>query len=172
MRNTPMRLLLWIGFWLMCSCVAQAEEDGKSESRGSLIIVGGGDTPTLVQERLVELAGGPGKARIAVLPMAGTKFDEEAREIIDELKQLKAEAVLLNIGREDAKKEATAKRLEEFTGYWFLGGDQLRLAAGKQFPGQRRCHPASMAQARRAGLFARWQQRGWQFLGWGIGTHV
>lgn len=129
MRNTPMQLLLWIGFWLMCSCVAQAEEDGKSESRGSLIIVGGGDTPTLVQERLVELAGGPGKARIAVLPMAGTKFDEEAREIIDELKQLKAEAVLLNIGREDAKKEATAKRLEEFTGYWFLGGDQLRLAA-------------------------------------------
>lgn len=129
MRNTPMRLLLWIGFWLMFSCVAQAEEDGKSESRGSLIIVGGGDTPSLVQERLVELAGGPGQARIAVLPMASTKFDEEAREVIDELKRLKAEAMLVSISREDAKKEATAKHLEEFTGYWFLGGDQLRLAA-------------------------------------------
>lgn len=129
MRNTPVRLLLWLGFWLMCSCVAQAEEDGKSEPRGSLIIVGGGDTPPAVHERLVELAGGPGKARIAVLPMASTKFDEEAREVIDELKQLKAEAVLVSISREDAKKEATAKHLEEFTGYWFLGGDQLRLAA-------------------------------------------
>lgn len=129
MRNTPMRLLLWIGFWLMCSCVAQAEEDGKSESRGSLIIVGGGDTPTIVQERLVALADGPGKARIAVLPMASTKFDEEAREVIDELKQLKAEAVLVNISRDEAKKESSAKYLEEFTGYWFLGGDQLRLAA-------------------------------------------
>lgn len=129
MRNTPVRLLLWLGFWLMCSCVAQAEEDGKSEPRGSLIIVGGGDTPPAVHERLVELAGGPGKARIAVLPMASTKFDEEAREVIDELKQLKAEAVLVSISREDAKKEATAKHLEAFTGYWFLGGDQLRLAA-------------------------------------------
>ena len=129
MRNTPMRLLLWIGFWVMCSCVAQAEEDGKSESRGSLIIVGGGDTPTIVQERLVALADGPGKAKIAVLPMASTKFDEEAREVIDELKQLKAEAVLVNISRDEAKKESSAKYLEEFTGYWFLGGDQLRLAA-------------------------------------------
>ena len=129
MRNIPIRRLLWLGFWLMCSCVAQAEEDAKFEPRGSLIIVGGGDTPQLVQERLVALAGGPGKARIAVLPMASTKYDEEAREIIDELKQLKAEAVLVNLSRDEAKQEATAKRLEEFTGYWFLGGDQTRLAA-------------------------------------------
>lgn len=129
MRNMPVRRLLWLGLWLMCSCVALADEDGKSGPGGSLIVVGGGDTPPAVQERLVELAGGPGKAKIAVLPMASTKFDEEAREVIDELKQLKAEAVLVSISRDEAKKEATAKHLEEFTGYWFLGGDQLRLAA-------------------------------------------
>lgn len=129
MRNLSLRLLLSIGFWLMCSCAVQAAEEGNFEPRGSLIIVGGGDTPSLVQERLVELAGGPGQARIAVLPMASTKFDEEAREVIDDLKQLKVEAVLVNISREEAKMESTAKALEAFTGYWFLGGDQLRLAA-------------------------------------------
>ena len=129
MRNLSLRRLLSIGFWLICSCTVQAAEEGNFEPRGSLIIVGGGDTPLLVQERLVDLAGGPGQARIAVLPMASTKFDEEAREVIDDLKQLKVEAVLVNISREEAKKESTAKRLEEFTGYWFLGGDQLRLAA-------------------------------------------
>lgn len=129
MRNLPLRRLLSIGFWLICSCAVQAAEEGSFEPLGSLIIVGGGDTPLLVHERLVELAGGPGQARIAVLPMAGTKFDEEAREVIDDLKQLKAEAVLVNINREEAKKELTAKALEAFTGYWFLGGDQLRLAA-------------------------------------------
>ena len=129
MRNLSLRRLLPIISLLICSCAVQAAEEGNSEPLGSLIIVGGGDTPTLVQERLVALAGGPGKARIAVLPMASTKFDEEAKEVIDELKQLKAEAVLVNLNREEAKKEATAKRLEEFTGYWFLGGDQLRLAA-------------------------------------------
>lgn len=129
MRNLSLRRLLSIGFWLICSGAVQAAEEGNFEPLGSLIIVGGGDTPLLVQERLVELAGGPGQARIAVLPMAGTKFDEEAREVIDDLKQLKAEAVLVNINREEAKKELTAKALEAFTGYWFLGGDQLRLAA-------------------------------------------
>lgn len=129
MRNLSLRRLLPIGFWLICSCAVQAAEEGNYEPLGSLIIVGGGDTPSLVQERLVELAGGPGKARIAVLPMASTRFDEEAREVMSELKQLKAEAVLVNLSREEAKKEATAKHLEEFTGYWFLGGDQLRLAA-------------------------------------------
>lgn len=128
MRNIPARLLLSIGCWVLFSSAALAEEDGKFEPRGSLIIVGGGDTPPAVQERLVDLAGGPGKSKIAVLPMASTKFDEEAREVIDELKQLKAEAVLVNISREEAKKEPTAKYFEEFTGYWFLGGDQLRLA--------------------------------------------
>ena len=129
MRNLSLRRLLPIISLLICSCAVQAAEEGNSEPLGSLISVGGGETPTLVQERLVALAGGPGKARIAVLPMASTKFDEEAKEVIDELKQLKAEAVLVNLNREEAKKEATAKRLEEFTGYWFLGGDQLRLAA-------------------------------------------
>ena len=129
MRNMAVRLPLWIGFWLMSSCVAQAVEETAFEPRGSLIIVGGGDTPTVVQERLVALAGGPGKAKIAVLPMASTRFDEEAREVIDELKQLKAEAVLVNLSRDVAKKESTAKHLEEFSGYWFLGGDQMRLAA-------------------------------------------
>ncbi len=129
MRYLSLRRLLPIVFLLICSCAGQAAEAGNHEPLGSLIIVGGGDTPSIVQERLVDLAGGPGKAKIAVLPMAGTKFDEEAREVIDELKQLKAEAVLVNLSREDAKRESTAKYLEEFTGYWFLGGDQLRLAA-------------------------------------------
>jgi cyanophycinase len=128
MRNIAV-LLFSIGCWGLFSSAALAEEDAKFEPRGSLIVVGGGDTPANVQERLVALAGGPGKARIAVLPMAGTKFDEEAREVIEELKQLKAEAVLVNISRDEAKKEATAKYLEAFTGYWFLGGDQSRLAA-------------------------------------------
>jgi len=70
MRNLSLRRLLSIGFWLICSGAVQAAEEGNFEPLGSLIIVGGGDTPLLVQERLVELAGGPGQARIAVLPMA------------------------------------------------------------------------------------------------------
>lgn len=105
--------------------------DGAKEPphRGSLIIVGGGDTPAAVQERFVALAGGPGKARIALFPMASTAFDEEAREVMADLQKLNADTTLLNMDRKEADTEATARFLEHFTGYWFLGGDQNRLAA-------------------------------------------
>lgn len=96
---------------------------------GNLIIVGGGDTPASVQQRFVALAGGPGKARIAVFPMASTQFDEEAQEVMTELRKLQADPQLINLERDDAQTEATAQLLEAFSGYWFLGGDQNRLAA-------------------------------------------
>lgn len=97
--------------------------------RGNLIIVGGGDTPVAVQERFVALAGGPGKARIALFPMASTAFDEEAREVMADFQKLNADTHLVNLERKEAQLESTAQLLEGFSGYWFLGGDQNRLAA-------------------------------------------
>lgn len=105
------------------------EASGDANLRGNLIIVGGGDTPVHVQERFIALAGGPGKARIALFPMASTAFDEEAREVMADFRKLNADTHLVNIERKDAGSEATLKLLEGFSGYWFLGGDQNRLAA-------------------------------------------
>lgn len=95
---------------------------------GSLLIVGGGDTPVTVQQRFVELAGGGGLARVAVLPMASTEGDEEANEVIDDLRKLGADAELLAFAPEDMDSDAAVRRLEGYTGYWFIGGDQSRLA--------------------------------------------
>ena len=61
--------------------------------------------------------------------MASTQFDEEAQEVIAELRKLDADPHLINLERHDAQTEATAQQLEAFSGYWFLGGDQNRLAA-------------------------------------------
>lgn len=96
--------------------------------RGSLIIVGGGDTPFGVQKRFVALAGGPGKARIAVFPMASTEFDEEAMEVVDDFQMLDAEVHVINFNHVEAQTDAMKHLLEGFSGYWFLGGDQTRLA--------------------------------------------
>ena len=93
------------------------------------MIVGGGDTPTDVQERFVALAGGPGKARIAILPMASTEYDEEAKEVTDDFQKLDAEVQLLNLSSTDVRDETSLKLLEGFTGYWFTGGDQSRLSS-------------------------------------------
>jgi len=116
-------------FGLLLAGPACSEGARDSTLRGNLIIVGGGDTPVSVQERFVALAGGAGKARIALFPMASTAFDEEAREVMSELQKLNIDTHLVNIERKDADTEATARFLEGFSGYWFLGGDQNRLAA-------------------------------------------
>ncbi|MCM0036637.1 MAG: cyanophycinase [Burkholderiaceae bacterium] len=106
-----------------------AEVSVEKHKRGSLIIVGGGDTPYTIQKRFVELAGGAGRARVAIFPMAATEYDEEAEEVLAELKWLGADAVLLNMDREQAQSREMEKVLTGFTGYWFLGGDQNVLAA-------------------------------------------
>lgn len=106
-----------------------AELSIEKHKRGSLMIVGGGDTPYTIQKRFVELAGGPGRARVVIFPMAATEYDEEAEEVLAELKWLGADTVLLNMDREQAQSREMDKVLTGFTGYWFLGGDQNVLTA-------------------------------------------
>ena len=132
MRNFSTSRLFWlvpfIGWALISSpASAQLASVASPESLGSLIIVGGGDTPSSVQERFTELAGGADNAKIAVFPMASQKSDEEAAEVVRDFKQLGAEAHLVDFNRARANRESTARYLEQFTGYWFSGGDQSRL---------------------------------------------
>ena len=96
---------------------------------GTLFIVGGGEqTPGMVQ-RFIELAGGPGKARIVVIPMASSEPAESGREKAEQLEALGAETSVLILTRDDAMTDATASRLAGATGIWFTGGDQARLTA-------------------------------------------
>lgn len=97
-------------------------------NKGSLIIVGGGDTPYAVQEKFVALAEWEGKARIAIFTMASTQFDEEAAEVSDEFRLLGAEVDVININREQADSEIVATQIASYTGFWFIGGDQNRLS--------------------------------------------
>ncbi|MDX9996239.1 MAG: cyanophycinase [Rhodocyclaceae bacterium] len=122
------RLLMVVVMLCAQSAVAGWLEAFYATPKGNLLIVGGGDTPIEVQERFVALAGGPGRARIALLPMASTQYDEEAREVEADFRKLGAETRLLNISHEEAQQEAVGRQLREFDAYWFLGGDQSRLA--------------------------------------------
>ena len=95
--------------------------------QGHLLIVGGGETPVGVQKRFVALAGGEA-ARIAVLPMASSKSDEEAQEVARDFTRLGAEVQIVDIRPGEANSAAVVQALEGFTGYWFSGGDQSRLS--------------------------------------------
>ena len=132
-RSTTLAKFLWLAqliVWIFVSspAIAQISKLFAPEPKGSLVIVGGGDTPTSVLDRFIGLAGGAEKARVAVFPMASLKSDEEAQEVLVDLQKLGAEAHVVSIGQDDANSESTAKYLEQFSGYWFSGGDQSHLA--------------------------------------------
>lgn len=129
MSISRLRLFAITILFAIFSNAAGAEIHLEPNKRGSLIIVGGGDTPYAIQKRFIELAGGEGKARIAIFQMASTGDDEEAEEVLAEFKMLGAESVVLNFDRKQAESEAMDVLLSGFTGYWFLGGDQNLLAA-------------------------------------------
>jgi cyanophycinase len=97
-------------------------------SRGPLLIVGGGPVPDEFLRRFVELSGGPGRARIVLLPMA-SEHSDAGKEAAADFEKLGARAERLSLTREEADWEETAGRLAEATGIWFGGGDQSRLTA-------------------------------------------
>ena len=45
-----------------------------------------------------------------------------------DFQRLGAEAQVINMDQREANSESIAKQLEQFSGYWFTGGDQSRLA--------------------------------------------
>jgi len=95
---------------------------------GSLLIVGGGPIPDQILERFVALAGGKGRARIVLYPMASEDADAGI-ELAEDFRKLGAEAERIVLTREQADTEAAARRLDGVTGIWFGGGVQARLTA-------------------------------------------
>lgn len=96
-------------------------------ARGTLLIVGGGSAPPELPTRFIELAGGPGHARIAVIPMASEEAQATGDEKKLQLDSLGADAFVFLINRAEALDTATVRRLDGATGVWFCGGDQIRL---------------------------------------------
>jgi len=92
---------------------------------GSLVLVGGGSTPTSVKDKFVELAGGK-KAEIVVIPSASATpgihcLNQWQKYGTKSLSMLHAES------REQADDPAFYLKLRKATGVWFSGGDQDRL---------------------------------------------
>ncbi|HEU0302068.1 MAG TPA: cyanophycinase [Longimicrobium sp.] len=134
MRNAKFSLRMWVVvFGVLLAAVACAPAGGSAVApavegvRGHLLIVGGGTQPPELVARFVELAGGPGRARIAVLPMASGEPEESGRGKAEELRGLGADAFVLNLTRTQAMTDSAVRLLDGATGIWFTGGDQSRV---------------------------------------------
>jgi len=96
--------------------------------QGTLFIVGGGPQPEALVREFVDLAGGPGKARIVVYAMASESGRESGEEKAAQLRELGAVARNVWISRQEADQDSVVRLLDGATGVWFGGGDQTRLA--------------------------------------------
>jgi cyanophycinase len=94
---------------------------------GPLFIVGGGPRPDSLMGHFLELAGGPGEARIAVVPMSSSDPQRALESLTAEMRALgAAEVVSLLLSRDEALSGEGLERLDGVTGIWFAGGVQTR----------------------------------------------
>jgi cyanophycinase len=98
-------------------------------ARGSLFIVGGGEQTAAMVERFVELAGGSGRSRIVVIPLASGDPAESGADKAEQLRALGAQVSVLIPTRAEAESDTIARSLTGATGIWFTGGDQARITA-------------------------------------------
>lgn len=116
-----------------CATAAPAARSDNANAstgiRGTLFIVGGGSQSLDLVKRFVDLAGGPGNARIAILPMATEDAVATGAEKKAQLDSLGADAFVVNITRAQADDDSVVRKLATATGIWFPGGDQSPLAA-------------------------------------------
>ena len=99
-----------------------------ADSKGSLLIIGGGDRPDGLTKKFVELSRGFGSGKIVIFTMASGSPQESGPAMVAEVKAAGAtEAAYYQLTREEALKPDSASILEGAGGVYFTGGDQSDL---------------------------------------------
>ena len=101
----------------------------NAQTKGNLVIIGGGDKPGNVIEKFISLAGGE-NAGIIVIPNASTVPIESAVDQVDQFRSFGAPNVkALYFNKSTADDDSIVNKLEHITGVYFCGGDQSLLTA-------------------------------------------
>jgi len=101
---------------------------GAQAPKGSLFIIGGGDRTPGMMRQFIDLAGGPEKARIVVIPNASGDGDTSCMDMAEEFHRLGVRNVdCCFLNREQASDPRAADQLNGATGVYFTGGDQARV---------------------------------------------
>jgi len=102
--------------------------------KGSLVIVGGGATGREIWQKIVDLAGGPDKAEVVVIPTASMAVPDDGKvpatttpRILSSM-GVKHVTVLHTSDRKVADSEEFVAPLKTATAVWFDGGRQWHLA--------------------------------------------
>lgn len=116
-------------FVAICTALLATSASAQSSGapRGTLMIVGGGPQPPSLVQQFVDLAGGRGRARIAVFAEASEDGKASGEEKVNELRMMGVDARNIWVTRAEAATDSVAHLLDDVTGVWFGGGDQVKL---------------------------------------------
>ena len=97
------------------------------QAKGHLVIIGGGDKPNYILQKIIDLAGGS-DAKIIVIPNASSEPIESGEYSVDEFNKMGCTNIsYLYCKREEADQDSIIKKLDGVTGIYFGGGDQAFL---------------------------------------------
>lgn len=97
------------------------------QGNGMLVIIGGGDKPDYILQKIIDFAGGK-DAKIIVIPNASSEPIESGEYNVDEFRKLGCNNVnYLFCSRDEANQDSIVKKLDGVTGIFFGGGDQAFL---------------------------------------------
>ncbi len=107
--------------------------EAKAVGKGVLVIIGGAEDKKqecAILRKVVKLAGGR-QAKIVILTTATEKPTEVGQEYLKIFKQIGVQEIeILDIAYREAGQEMNASRIiEEASGIFFTGGDQLRITS-------------------------------------------
>jgi cyanophycinase len=98
-----------------------------SQGRGHLVIIGGGDKPSYIMQKIVDFAGGL-DSKIVVIPNASSDPIGSGEYNVEEFENLGCTNVdYILFSRDEADKDSLVEKLEGATGIFFSGGDQAFL---------------------------------------------
>ena len=129
MSGSPRWILALTLLALSTTASVPPSQDVRPRPKGSLLIVGGGTRSDAMMRRFVELAGGAGRARIAVVPLASSEPEATGKAAAAELDSLGARSFVFLVNRAQAETAAGVRGLDSATGIWFTGGDQALVTA-------------------------------------------
>lgn len=115
---------------VLASLLVALPAPARSEiARGHLVLIGGGDRPGDLMERIAELAGGA-EAQFLIVPAGHPDPAGTSAELAAELTAAGAGRVeTLDLDQENTDRWENHQRIDQATGIFLTGGDQSRLAA-------------------------------------------
>ena len=97
------------------------------QTKGRLVIIGGGKKPEYLMKKFIELAGGE-KSKIIIIPNAsGVPMEEYGYEKEEFVNAGCKNINYLYCNREEANADSSVEKLNDITGVYFSGGDQSFL---------------------------------------------